>query len=118
MIKRQNNEESPFAPPGDETALARLSQLKGLAADKWFKISEGVLKVSTTNGGYWRVPWWRRSGGVEAGHALVAEVIADVIAEKAALRFCTEKSLIMGVRELEVAIDIAGVAESEIEYLI
>src|SRR5215813_10774952 len=32
--------------------LACLSQLAGLAADKSFRISEGVSKVSTTNEGY------------------------------------------------------------------
>ena len=37
---------------------------------------------------------WRKSGGVEPGHTLVAEVIADVSAEKAALRFCTQKGLV------------------------
>ena len=54
---------------------------------------------------------------MELGHALVAEVIADVSAEKAALRFCTQEGLVIGSRELEVAIDMAGVAESQIEYL-
>jgi hypothetical protein len=55
---------------------------------------------------------------VEAGHTLVAEVIADLRAEKAAFRFCTEEGLVIGSRELELAIDMAGVAESQIEYLL
>ena len=55
---------------------------------------------------------------MEPGHTLVAEVIADVRAEKAAFRFCTEEGLVIGGRELEVAIDMAGVAESQIEHLL
>jgi hypothetical protein len=55
---------------------------------------------------------------VEPGHALVAEVIADVRPEKAALGFGAEEGLVIGSRELEVAIDLAGVAESQIECLI
>jgi hypothetical protein len=52
------------------------------------------------------------SGGAEFGHALVTEVIADVRAEKAALRFGTEEGLMVSSREAEVAINIARVAES------
>ena len=55
---------------------------------------------------------------MEPGHTLVAEVIADVSEEKAALRFCTEEGLVIGSRELEVAIDMAGVAETQVEYLL
>ena len=36
----------------DMAALACLSQLRGLAADKLFGISEGVRKVFTTDDGY------------------------------------------------------------------
>ena len=46
------------------------------------------------------------------------DLVADVSAEKAALRFCAEKRLVIGSRELEVAIDVAGVAESQIQYLL
>src|SRR6476659_2117540 len=60
-----------------------------------------------------RVDYWRKSGGVEPGHAL----IADVSAEKASLRFCTEEGLVIGSRELEVSIDMSGIAETQIEYL-
>ena len=60
----------------------------------------------------------RKSGGVELGHALVAEVIADVRAEKAALRFGTEEGLVIGSRELEIPIDLAGAAESKIKHLL
>ena len=49
---------------------------------------------------------------MEPGHTLVAEVIADVSEEKAALRFCAEEGLVVGSRELDVAIDMAGVAEN------
>jgi hypothetical protein len=55
---------------------------------------------------------------VELGHTLVAEVIADVSAEKSAPGFCTEEGLVIGSGELEVAIDMAGVAETQIEYLL
>ncbi len=51
---------------------------------------------------------------MELGHTLVAEMIEDVRAEKAALRFCTEEGLVIGGRELEVAVDLAGVAETQV----
>src|SRR6185369_9863899 len=59
----------------------------------------------------------RKSGGLELGQTLVAEVIADLGAEEASLRFCTEECLVISSREFEVAIDVAGVAEPQIEYL-
>src|SRR5690242_18633441 len=59
-----------------------------------------------------------RSGGVEFGHALATEVVADVIAEKSASRFGIEKCLMIGSREIEVPIDVAGVAESQIQDLL
>ena len=46
-------------PPGLQKKLTCLSQLTGLAADKPFRISGGVSKVSTTNGGYPESGWWR-----------------------------------------------------------
>src|ERR1700686_2433644 len=67
---------------------------------------------------------WRREdvagelGGVEFSHALVTEVIADVRAEKTAFRFGAEEGLIIRSREIEVAIDIAGVAESQVQDLL
>ena len=42
-------------------------------------------------------------------------VVADVRAEKAALRFGTEEGLIIGSGKIEVAINIARVAESKAE---
>jgi len=65
-----------------------------------------------------RVDYWRKSDSVKPSHTLIAEVIADVSAEKAALRFCTEKGLVIGSRELEVAIDMAGVAETQIDGVV
>ena len=56
-----------------------------------------------------------KSGGVEFGHAFVTEVIADLRAEKPALRFGSQEGLIFGSREMEVAINIAGVAESQVQ---
>jgi len=45
----------------------------------------------------------RKSGGLEPGHAFVAEVIADVRAEKAALRFCSEEGLVLlGLHDTEI----------------
>jgi hypothetical protein len=42
-------------------------------------------------------------------------MVADVRAEKAALRFGTEEGLIIGSGKIEVAINIARVAESKAE---
>ena len=65
-----------------------------------------------------RVAYWKKSGSVEPSHTLVAERIADVRTEKPALRFGGEEGLVIGGRELKVAIDMAGGAESQIEYLL
>lgn len=54
----------------------------------------------------------------EFGHAFVAETIADVREEEAAVGFCLEESLVRLRRELEVAIDIARFAESQIQDLL
>ena len=55
---------------------------------------------------------------MEFGHALVTEVIADVRAEKSPFRFRAEESLIIHSREIEVTINIAGIAESQIQDLL
>ena len=55
---------------------------------------------------------------MKLGHTLVAEVISDLSAEIAPLRICTEEGLVIGRGELEVAVDVAGVAETQIEYLL
>src|SRR3984885_5151340 len=43
--------------------------------------------------------------------------MADVRAEKSALRFGSEEGLIICIRQLEVAINVAGVAESQVQNL-
>ena len=55
-----------------------------------------------------------KSGGVELGHSFVTEVIADLRAEKPALRFGSQEGVIFGGWEIKVAINIASVAESQV----
>ena len=59
-----------------------------------------------------------KSGGVEFGHAFASEMIADLRAEKPALRFGSQEGLVFSSREMKVAINMAGVAESQVQQLL
>jgi len=59
-----------------------------------------------------------RSGGAEFSEAFVEEAVADMREEEAASGLSIEESLILSRRELEVAIDVAGFAESQVQDLL
>ena len=89
-----------------------------MSAGKSFRISGGVLKVSTTNGECPQRSVVTKSGCVERRQSFVTEVIADVKAKESALRFALHKGLIIDSRELEIAVNSASVAESQVQGLL